>query len=68
MALGRTPLPTAHDRLLAQVRSGGRSPRTLVEQPLCSVPWQDDFPRGSVPTGKGALRSIHRKLDDAQSR
>ena len=30
MALGRTPLPTAHDRLLAQVTSGGRSLRTLV--------------------------------------
>jgi len=27
MALGRTPLPTAHDRLLAQVTSGGGSRR-----------------------------------------
>src|SRR5215470_18055029 len=64
MALGRTPLPTAHDRLLAQVTSGGRSPPTIVERPLCSVPRQDDFPRGNVPTAKGALRSIHRNLDD----
>jgi hypothetical protein len=58
MALGRTPLPTAHDRLPAQVTSGGRSPS------LCSIPWQGDFPRGNVPTGKDARRSIHRKLDD----
>src|SRR5262249_23446908 len=54
----------AHDRLLAQMTSGGRSSRTLVEQPLCSVPRQDDFPRGHVPTGKDALRSIHWNLDD----
>ena len=53
----------AHDRLLAQVPSGGHSPPTIFERPLCSVPWQDDFPRGNVPTGKGAL-SIHWKLDD----
>ena len=33
----------------------GRSPATLVERPLCSIPWQDDFPRGNVPTGKDAL-------------
>jgi hypothetical protein len=26
--------------------------------------WQGDFPRGNVPTVKGALRSIHRNLDD----
>ena len=64
MALGRTPLPTAHDRLLAQVTSGGRSPPTIGARPLCSIPWQGDFPRGNVPTGKDALRSIHRKLDD----
>jgi hypothetical protein len=38
--------------------SGGRSPS------LCSIPWQGDFPRGNVPTGKDALRSIHRNLDD----
>src|SRR5262245_8387307 len=37
--------------------SGGRSPS------LCSIPWQGDFPRGKVPTGKGAL-SVHWKLDD----
>ena len=42
----------------------GISPPTIVERPLCSVPWQDDFPRGNVPTGKDALRSIHWKLDD----
>ena len=36
---------------------GGRNPS------LCSVPGQDDFPRGNVPTGKGALRAIHRNLD-----
>jgi hypothetical protein len=30
MALGRTPLPTAYDRLLAQVTSGGRHPPTIV--------------------------------------
>jgi hypothetical protein len=29
-----------------------------------AIPWQDDFPRGNVPTGKGALRSIHWKLDN----
>src|SRR5215467_7381212 len=40
MALGRTPLPTAHDRLLAQVTSGGRSRRDaeglkgLITHPL----------------------------------
>ena len=54
----------AHDLLIAHVPSGGRSPPTIVARPLCSVPWQDDFPRGNVPTGKGALRSIHWKLDD----
>jgi hypothetical protein len=32
---------------------------------LCSIPWQGDFPRSNVPTGKDALRSIHRKLDDS---
>jgi hypothetical protein len=36
----------------------------LVERSLCSIPWQDDFPRGNVPTVKDALRSIHWKLDD----
>src|SRR5262245_61133030 len=64
MSVGRTPLPTAHDRLLAQVTSGVRSPPTIVARPLCSIPWQGDFPRGNVPTGKDALRSIHRNLDD----
>src|SRR5262249_3277738 len=64
MALGSTPLPTAHYRLLAQVTSGGRGPPTIVARRLCSIPWQGDFPRGNVPTGKGALRSIHWKLDD----
>src|SRR2546429_424109 len=54
----------AHDLLIAHVPSGGCSPPTIVARPLCSVPWQDDFPRGNVPTGKGALRSIHWKLDD----
>ena len=33
-------------------------------RPLCSIPWQGDFPRGNVPTGKDALRSIRWKLDD----
>ena len=36
----------------------------LVERSLCSIPWQGDFPRGSVPTVIDALRSIHWKLDD----
>jgi hypothetical protein len=36
----------------------------LVEGSLCSIPWQDDFPSGNVPTVKDALRSIHWKLDD----
>ena len=39
-------------------------PPTIVARPLCSVPWQDDFPRGNVPTVKDALRSIHWKFDD----
>ena len=47
----------AHDLLIAHVPSGGRSPS------LCSIPGQDNFPRGNVPTGKGAL-SVHWKLDD----
>ena len=38
-----------------------KSPR--VEGSLCSIPWQDDFHRGNVPTVKDALRSIHWKLD-----
>ena len=63
MTLGRTPLPTAHDRLLAQVTSGRRHPPTIVARPLCSIPWQGDFPHGNVPTVKGAL-SVHWKLDD----
>jgi hypothetical protein len=54
----------AHNLLIAHVPSDGRNPPTIVERPLCSVPWQDDFPRGNVPTGKDALRSIHWKLDD----
>jgi hypothetical protein len=41
--------------------SGLKSP--LVERSLCSIPWQDDFPRGNVSTVKGAL-SVHWKLDD----
>ena len=45
----------AHDLLIAHVPSGGRSPPTIVVRPLCSVPRQDDFPRGNVPTGKDAL-------------
>jgi len=45
----------AHDLLIAHVPSGGRSPPTIVARPLCSVPWQDDFPRGNVPPGKVAL-------------
>ena len=63
---GWTPIAgrSAHDLLIAHVPSGGCSPPTIVARPLCSVPWQDDFPRGNVPTGKGALRSIHWKLDD----
>jgi hypothetical protein len=36
----------------------------LVERSLCSIPWQGDFPRGSVPTVIDALRSVHWKLDD----
>jgi hypothetical protein len=60
MALGRTPSPTAHDWLLhPRCRVVGPAPPTIVERPLCSIPWQDDFPRGNVATGKGALRSIH---------
>ena len=35
----------------------------LVERSLCSIPWQGDFPRGNIPTVKGAL-SVHRKLDE----
>src|SRR5262245_51670023 len=35
----------------------------VVERSLGSIPWQGDFPRGKVPTGKGAL-SVHWKLDD----
>jgi hypothetical protein len=38
-------------------------PADEVERSLCSIPWQDDFPRDNVPTGKDALRSIHWKLD-----
>src|SRR5262249_41700684 len=53
-----------HDLLIAHVPSGGRSPPTIAARPLCPVPRQDDFPRGNVPTGKDALRSIHWKLDD----
>jgi hypothetical protein len=36
----------------------------LVERSLCSIPWQGDFPRGSVPTVIDALRSVRWKLDD----
>jgi hypothetical protein len=39
-----------------------KSPR--VEGSLYSIPWQDDFHRGNVPTVKDALRSIHWKIDD----
>jgi hypothetical protein len=53
----------ALDLLIAHVSSGGRSPPTIVATPLCSIPWQGDFPRGNVPTAKGTL-SVHWKLDD----
>ena len=42
----------------------GAARRRRLERSLCSIPWQDDFPRGNIPTGKDALRSIHRQLDD----
>src|SRR5215470_3742794 len=74
MALGQTPLPTAHDRLLAQDaewwaqptrcrRPQGSHNSPVVERWLCSIPWQGDFPRGNVPTVKGAL-SVRWKLND----
>jgi len=74
MALGRTPLPTAHDRLLAQDtepwaqptrcrRPQGSHNSPVVERWLRSIPWQGDLPRGNIPTVKGAL-SVHWKLDD----
>jgi hypothetical protein len=57
-----TPLPN-WSKMEAQLGlKSHKSP--VVERSLCSIPWQDDFPRGNVPTGKGALRSIHWKLDD----
>ena len=65
MALGRTPLPTAHDRPLAQDAEWWAQPADeRLERSLCSIPWQGDFARSNVPTGKDALRSIHWKLDD----
>ena len=66
MALGMDTYhrSVAHDLLIAHGPSVGAARRpTIVERPLCSVPWQDDFPRGNVPTVKGAL-SVHWKLDD----
>ena len=29
--------------------------RRRLERSLCSIPWQPDFPRGNLPTVKGAL-------------
>jgi hypothetical protein len=64
MALGRTPLPTATTGCSPKCRVVGAARRRRLERSLCSIPWQGDFSRGNVPTGKDALRSIHRKLDD----
>ena len=58
MALGMDTYnrSVAHDLLIAHGPSVGAARRpTIVERPLCSVPWQDDFRRGNVPTGKDAL-------------
>ena len=49
IALGR-PRPAARPS-----RVVGAARRRLFERSLCSIPWQDDFPRGNVPTGKDAL-------------
>ena len=41
----------------------GAARQRRLERSLSSIPWQGDFPRGNVPTVKGAL-SVHWKLDD----
>src|SRR5262249_39285414 len=54
---------SASERRPIATRERWAEPADEVERSLCSIPWQDDFPRGNVPTGKGAL-SVHWKLDD----
>src|SRR5262249_4468626 len=52
MALGRTPLPTAHDRLLAQVTSGERSPRTTLRTIIILDPMARRLSPRQRPDGK----------------